>query len=491
MSYAAAAGGIPVNITDDAGVGGVLIVYVENGTGWLAASGGSPTWTTAGPNPLPAACFSTTRGSLAKTPLVIPAGIAGGRIYLAIATPNPSASVIPNPFGDVNAGLGGPNPGYQAAPFPWDKLEFGTILANNPVIDTTQVDFLGLPLELSVPSSTTATPMPDSTMAPAGSCVANSVSAGSTGPYGVTSCKFAQIFSTVGADLTYSKLAYTAYFNGNASPLDMQVVSPSKASFTSFDWTALSNYVQTTLASYKTTPRLFTNNVSGAQTGTWTQAYYCASSDGSANFTFTNIGMSTACPGATPNPAVSPNPFVLPAALFIQATVTVPDLKTDTQSNQCVANELFGQPYGLSYVDGAANDPTLPTGELFATNDAFAMWKALTADFNYGMAQQTGTHPIGQVSPPPITPAQLFKDAAYNTYDKVMHDNFNGNLAYGIPYDDLYDLYSGVAMSASGGSIVIRINPIPSATSVTPGSKPNPAATPATCPVVAAGVGSY
>lgn len=485
INYTAAAGGIPVDVTDDSGTGAVLIVYIQNGGAWLSANGAFAAST---PNPLPAGCFSTTRGSRGTVPLVIPQGVGGGRIYFALATPNPNPNVIPNPFGDANASLSGPPVGYQAAPFPWDKIEYGTVLSSTPVIDTTQVDSLGLPLELSLSSSTTATPMPDTTP---GACVANAVTTGSSGPYGVTSCKFAQIFTSIQANTQYKNLAYTADFNG--ALLDMQVVSPSQAARTSFDWTQLTAYVNAALTAYQGTPRLFTNNVNGTQVGTWTIANYCAGSDGSSNFIFTNIGTGTVCAGATPNPSVSPNTFKLPAALFTQATVPVPDFSTNTISNQCVPNELFAQPYGLAYVDGAGNDPNHPalqSGELFASNDAFAMWKALTADFNYGTALSTSQHPVQATQA--NWSQTLFQDSSYNVYDKVLHDNFNGGLAYGIPYDDLYTLESGADLPASGGSIVVRVNAIPTAAPpAAPGSQPAPAATPASCPTVAAGVGSY
>ena len=120
------------------------------------------------------------------------------------------------------------------------------------------------------------------------------------------------------------------------------------------------------------------------------------------------------------------------------------------------------------------------------------MWKALTADLNYGTTMSTTqTHPVGQVSPPPITPSGLFQDAMYNQYDKLMHDNFNGGLAYGIPYDDLYGLESGVDLPVGGGSINVRINPVPTASAAMPGSQPSQLAIPAPCPTITPGVGSY
>lgn len=495
INYSAVAGGIPVNITDDSGTGAVLIVYIENKAGWLAANG---TWV-GSPNPLPAACFSTTKHSSGTVPLLIPSGIKGGRVYFALATPVPSPNtntVIPNPFGDAKAPISGPNVGYQgAAPFPWDKIEYGTVISSNPVIDTTQVDALGLPLELSI--SANGTPMPDSTQAPAGSCAANSVTAGSAGPYGVTSCKFDAIFQAVYNNQQYRPLVYTAQFMNKQ--YDMQVVSPSQALLTSFDWNLFADpatmpstipspcptpaqygYLSCVLAAYQSTPRVFTNMVSGS--GTTTQTYYCVTAD-TQNFKFTNNGSSASCPNPLPAAAIT-----LPVNLFMFANVPDP---SPPPSWVCDENITFGQPFGLAYVDGAANNPSQPSGNLFASNDSFAMWKALTADLNYGEALSTSVHPIGQVSPPPITANQLFTDPMYNVYDKVMHDNFNGGLAYGIPYDDLYNLESGVSLTSSSDSINVRINPLPTSNPsipVTPLASPPAMPLPTACPSIGPGI---
>lgn len=486
VNYSPVSGGVPLHITDDSGLGAELIVYVSNGAGWLAANG---TWN-ATPNPLPAACFSTTKGaSSALSPLVIPTGV-GGRIYFAYAPkPASSSAPIPNPFAGV--GLGEPNLGYQSNAFPWDKIEFGT--TSGALIDTTQVDALGLPLELAV--SPNGTPMPDDTPGP---CVANPVMPG-VGPVGVTSCKFAAIFNTVASIPQYQPLVYTTYFNGSTTPIDMQVVSPAHANYTSFDWNLFADttppatapcpsstpygYLSCVLASYQSTPRVFTSNVSGA--AVTSPAYYCVSSDGSSNFLATNLGTSipasTTCSAtATPYPNASPSQFRIPVQTLTYGNAVLPTPApkpgVTPATNACEPNELFSQPYGTAFVG---------PGQLFANNTAFAMWKALTADVNYGTAlNKTQIHPVG----PPLS--QMFLDPMYNQYDQVMHQNFNGNLAYGIPYDDLYNLESGIDWYPND-TINVRINPIPAASSVTPASAPSAVPTPVPCPTITPGIGNY
>jgi hypothetical protein len=217
--------GVPLNLTDDAGLNGaVLIAYITNGSKYMDNTGA---FTQSQAYPLPAACYSNTVGSSATNrTLAIPSGISG-RVYLAYATPAPN-NAVPNPFGA--ASISGPNVGYTANPFPWDKIEFGTTAG--ATIDTTQVDALGLPLELSVtggalPSAKShrtgqALPAPCATNPPATIV-------------GVTSCNFANIFQAIAQDPNYNSLVVAQSFNGQL--LDLQVVAPKDpVAFTSLQW---------------------------------------------------------------------------------------------------------------------------------------------------------------------------------------------------------------------------------------------------------------
>jgi hypothetical protein len=478
-NYTFPTSGVTINVTDDSGTGAVLVLYISNGTNFLDNTGN---FTATSPNPIPAACFSSTTGSSATgKPLVIPTGLAAGRIYLAYATPNPSnTSAPPNPFSGAN--ISGPAETFAAGPYPWDKIEYGT--QSGSVIDTTQVDAVGLPVELSVTGGALAHQVPGTCATPASTTV------------GVSSCGYASVFSAVAQNSAYSGLLITQPFAGNV--IDMRIVSP-KNSFnsSSFQWNLFGDtadlpspaptfcpsspsqgYLSCVLQAYDTTPatpRLFTSSVNGVA-GT-SGDYFCVTSDGSANFIFTDVGAATSCASATPNPGsqVSANPFKMPVQ---ELTYGTPPTVDTGGASQCTAVLLFSQPWGNANVG---------SGHVFEYADAFAMWKALTAELNYGtMLTTSTTHPVGQST---RSLSSLFQDPMSNTYDQILHQYYDHNLAYGIAYDDLFGLDSQVVF-ATGDSINIRINEIPAATSQT-GANPTPVATPSVCPSLPPNVGSF
>ncbi|HKU67611.1 MAG TPA: beta-1,3-glucanase family protein [Candidatus Baltobacteraceae bacterium] len=478
-------GAVPLNITDDSGLGAALMVYVQSGK-YMDNTG---QFNSTLPYPLPAACFSTTLGSgVQSKPLNIPNG-ANGRIYFAYtaATPNPSPSATPpNPFG---AGGTTFNPSYADSPFPWDKIEYD-IAPGSGIIDTTQVDFAGLPIEMSLTGA-----LPHQA---AGSCPAAASSV-----VGVTSCGYANVFTQMLAASEYSNLVITQNFNGKL--IDLRVVAPKESrTFTPFQWnlfdlpsyapmispcnagnTGANGYLQCVLASYQTTQRIFTSNVPGANgSGDW----YCATSDGSANFIFTDVGTSApaTCPAAAnPRPQLAANPFKLPIATLAYG---VPPAQDQGGSTACQYNNLFGQPYGLFYVDNQTGQgPTYRTpGNLFSNTDAFALWKALSADLNYGQALQPGQHPVGEFVT--LQTSSFWLDHAFNVYSKILHANFDSNLAYSIAYDDLFRWSTSQTLQA-GNAINIRINAVPAASSVNASSSTVP--DPSSCPVIAPEIGTY
>ena len=479
--------GVPLNITDDSGLGAALIAYVTNGTNFMDQNG---SFTQATAYPLPAACFSTTVGSsVANKPLAIPTGVSG-RIYFAYATPNPSPSTVPNPMVGINSS--GPNVGFAAHPFPWDKIEYGTVPGG--VIDTTQVDALGLPIELSVtggalPQSRnrvaagrrqSTAPAPCTTPAP------------SAGIVGVTSCNFAAIFQVMSGVPQYNQLVVTQSFNGNL--LDMQVVAPKDSvAFTSFQWnlfdltsglpaplptfcptSGANGYLGCVLASYNTPlsqGRLF--QTSGIGASNVSGHNYCATSDGTANFQFTDVGTATSCTSATPNPspAMSVNPINMPLQEFTYGVAPIPP------GQGCTQAILFSQPWGNAQVG---------SGQIFAAPDAFALWKDVSADLNRGtMLTTTQAHPIGLVAP---TLGIFFQDPIYNVYAQVVHTYFDNNLAYALAYDDLGNFESGVTW-AQGDSFNVRINAVPSASSASTVPAAVPVPTP--CNPLPTAVGTF
>ena len=106
---------------------------------------------------------------------------------------------------------------------------------------------------------------------------------------------------------------------------------------------------------------------------------------------------------------------------------------------------MFSQLWGNSNVG---------TSHIFATADAFALWKGVSADLNRGTMLTTSmNHPVGATNPSMV----FFQDSLFNTYARIVHTYFNGNLAYALAYDDLGGFESGLIWQP-GQSINIRIN---------------------------------
>jgi len=508
-NFTSAAGGAPLQITDDSGLSNAqLVVYVQNGTSWLSNDG---TFDASAPNPLPAACFKTTTGSSGTQPLNIPLG-AGGRIYFAYGpTPSPGSSTIPNPFSGQN--LGGPNPGYSANPFPWDFVEYGTTAG--ATIDTTQVDALQLPLELSVgatplpataPGAMPTLPPPGATPAP---CPTNGPA---TAIVGVTGCNFANVFLAIEQLSSYAPLVVAQPFLGQT--YDLQVVAPHSASgTTAFQWNLFGNslpspipaicpanppygYLSCVLAAYKASPQLFTSVVPGAgPVGSGpdfvTGDNYCVTSDGTKNFLATDVGPTGTCL-STPNPTGTPYPFHINVANFMYGT---PPVNDNGGVSVCKTDLFFQQPWGLANINGTSEAIATgnANGHLFAFDDSFALWKALTADIDYGTALVTPpagqTHPIAPSGPSQIF-TTLFQDPMFDRYDYILHTYFDSNLTYGTAYDDLYKLESGVTWYAPD-PIDVRINAIPTSAVTLPSQPITPVGVPSPCNALQAPIGSF
>ena len=471
--------GVPLNVTDDSSLGSnvVLLVYITNGTSFMDNSGN---FTSATANPLPAACYSNSFGSSATNrTLAVPANLTGGRIYLAYAV-STSGTVVPNPLGSANNS--GPTFGYGKTPYPWDVIEYGT--TSGATIDTTQVSSMGLPLELSLTSgqlpSSRERHLASALPAPCPSSNPSSI-------VGVTSCNFANIFSALQQDPNYSTNVMVASFNGQT--IDMEIVAPqASANNTAFNWNVMGNsiptptptfcpvgtlstgYLSCVLGAYNAgTSRLFQTSGIGASGVTGDN--YCVSSTDAANFTMLDVGTATSCPG-TAKAGVSPNPILMPIQEFTFGYVSAPDVP----GGACQTALLFGQPWGNANVG---------SGHVFATADAFALWKDISADLNRGTMLSTGTHPVGAGNP---SMSLFFKDPMYNTYAQVVHTYFNGNLAYALAYDDLGNFESGQKFQ-TGNSINVRINAVPT-TSASPTPNLGTYPSPSTCPALPTGIGS-
>ncbi len=504
--------GDTVNITDSSNLpgGSMLLVYVYQGS--TQALGGPPglypngAWMDAHGNftngnsaiPLPASCYSSTLNSgVANNPLVIPTGYFG-RIYLVYVN-KPKSSTIPNP-------IGGSQPPSDIEPYLYDKVEFGTQTGPSarPVIDTTQVDFLGLPIELQLVASTTATPLPASTVAACSSPMPTSPpspipTAGSI--VGFTQCGFAAAFQTIINDPTgtYGSLVTNAAWAPGQASVNFRALSPLGASqaTSSFDqnyfadpsvkapsgcnsstpaWTQF-GIIGCLLNAYATNGEVYTSQIPGTNGD---GDYFCITSDNAANFIATDIGTATACgsPAKPTSTNLPVNPFKIPAVVFTNATVPAPN----PANGACEYDIVFQAPFGLAYVEGTNS---ARTGLAFGTQDAFALWKAMVLELNYGSAFSSGTHPLE--STPPLLQNGVFGSPISNYYARALHSFADGTYSYALSYDDGFSWQSGYVMIPPG-TINVRINPVPTAAPYTPsGSAP---ATP-TCGTFTQDIGSY
>jgi hypothetical protein len=140
---------------------------------------------------------------------------------------------------------------------------------------------------------------------------------------------------------------------------------------------------------------------------------------------------------------------------------------------------MYTGPYGNANV-GA--------GQVFATSDAFTLWKALELEMNYGTAFVQAPHPVETTPPSFQTTQGLFTDPLSNHYADYIHQYYDGNYAYAISYDDGFSWFSGYSITAPA-TINVRVNPVPTNAPAT-SAAPVPIASPA-CATPTLGVGSY
>lgn len=493
--------GLTLNVTDSSGLNSALVIYVQQqaavgstAISWMDTSGNFGPL----PVPLPAACYSSTLGSGApNNPLVIPTDHAG-RIYLVYASPVPASSTsAPNPFSGFKTGMQ-PSNNVAQAPYPYDKIEYNS---KSGVIDTTQVDFLGLPMEMQAVPRTNATPLPQaaasacpSPMPTASPYLGNALPGPGT-IVGVGQCGYAAIYSALynAPDSNYRNLV--SMLPWGSPTVDFRAVSPG-GSYGNNDFNyndlgdpnvaippacssivpaspspAPDGYLSCVLAQYQQHPQVF--QASSALGGFGDNDYFCISAD-AANFIATDVGQNTTCgsPSKATSASLPANPFDIPIALFTNAY-------QNGSSGACFAGELFSGPWGNANVG---------SGNAFATADAFTLWKALTLEISYGTMFEAGPHPI-ETTPPSLQSAGMFGDPASNFYAKILHEYFDGNFAYAISYDDGFKWESGYTLTAPG-AINVRVNPVPAGFATTSSNPPIFNTTP-TCATFQLGVGSY
>lgn len=485
---------VPVNVTDNSGLGASVIMYVRNGTTWMNNAGA---FSATAANPIPLACFPRSAGFRKGAQFALPPNVAAGRIYISYAVPS-STTVVPNPLAGMPAG--GPAPVYGNAYWnvPWDVVEYGT--TPGAIVDLTAVTNLGLPMELSqsrpgrsVPGGATGG------RAPSGGLHARSIPApcatSAAGTIGVTSCNYANIYTAMSSTPQYQNLVATGNFNGKI--IDLRIINPSKTqgvwNFGS-DWfynpaylgaypsvcsgvpTPLANgYLSCVLAAYATRSRLYAT--AGAGVTNVSGSNYCVSSDGSANFGFTDVKTATSCAGIT---YTSPSTSPMPVALFKYGTPPQPK-----DGKGCDAGFLFGLPPNTNWISTGSSKHPSKHPNVFASADAFAVWKGVALDLNRGAALSTSSHPAGGWAQNLASPAafrNFYNDPLFNQYAYILHYYYDHNQSYALSYDEPGGQASAFAY-VTGNAIDIRINAVPTAAAVKPSATPVPFPLPNPCPV--------
>ena len=457
--------GQKVMFTDSSGTGGVPVLYVATAAQYLNAQGQFTNWSNlATAQPFPLTCFPGSTGGSGAT-FELPVASAG-RMFIALATPPPSGTTTPpNPLilmGNNGGGYSPPDNGGGDYPdgktplytsTPWDFIEF---TLPSGVTDVTQVDQVGLPLELSQSGST-------------------SVGFGSGASYG-------QLATNLSKDTNFGKLVVNSTFNGRG--IVLRVISPAKGAAWGFpqDWfynsaynTANSpnppnrGYIGYVLQQYKTTPQLYSLYGTTSTATPTTNDFYCAQSDGSASFTFVEIGSSTTC---------------------TTSTTAMPGGKTYTMQAYNTV-EAFNTG-GSTCLSAILSMPTGGPGGPLADNNAFYLWKALVIELARGTALQSVSygHPVSTwqtgapfLSPTPPPFSAYYKDPVFDLYAQQVHEAMLGNNSYALQYDEpggLAPTLTGPS-SVSGPALQITLQNIPPA-GTAPTPVPSPVATPLVCP---------
>ena len=437
---------VPVRITDNSGLGAgsALYLYVTSGTQALAPNGQM----TSPPNntdvqPLPLVCYPGSHGGTGNT-FQLPGNISG-RLYLAYG-PTPSGpDPSPNPMGSglsINStgGLVQPSEAQGSSAYvssPWDVIE---LTLPNGVVDTTQENALGLPLQLTIGGTTV----------------------------GVTSTGYQKIVNAFSSGTTpaiYKRLVVSTAFNGKTVvariiapgpngqswgfPQDLffnQAYNPEPAS-----QSGGLGYVGYVLNQYQSESFVYDLTPVNASYG-----YWCGTSDGTGHFIFTQVA-TPSCPQAASGATLKVSVKLLEAGA----------------ANSCESTVL-SQPYGGFTVVSGQLTPSPP----FTSVEQFYLWKALTTDLNRGTALSSSSHPVGGFQTSGTVQFPLFfKNNFYNVYSQILHANFINNQSYTISYDEPGAM--APTINASGATpIQIVVGQIPN---TAPIPSPSATATPSPC----------
>jgi hypothetical protein len=350
---------------------------------------------------IPLVCFPGSIGTAGKgLAFALPpptTALTSGNLYIVYATPLPNGGV-PNPLpfhGNGTGAYAGPTTDWNSSAFvaaPYDYIEY---TLPNGITDTTQVNKVGLPLELQQ---------------------------GSDDIGFASGAKYQALLNGIVALKPYwNKLAFSAVVNKH------KVLGGILASQNGGVWgfpqdyfynkkytstTQASGYVGNVLVQYKAKPRPYTTqNLHDVP-----MKNFCAGSDGANNVFFYTVANAAACSKPLKNPTYTMN----------------------------IWNTLKGTPYVDSGICGSAifAMPYGGPGSIFVDQTEFYLWKAMVIDFNRGVILSTAYHPVGtwQTSFPPgkLPPFKktFYTEKISSEYAKLVHTYMIGNLSYALAYDE-------------------------------------------------------
>ena len=437
-----------VHIIDNSGTGAQVVMYLvtgadTNGNHYYLAANGQLTQFTTGATapPLPLACFPGSAGGAGLTFELPPppAGNAnmGENLFIALANPG---TTLPNPLTFTGSGssfsgysLDWNSGSYASAPF--DYVETGL---PNATTDTTQVDKVGLPIELSQMNPSTGATSPPVGFAPGG--YDSLLSAMQNDP-----------------DSTSKKLLVSTTLNGRS--VLARILNPSDGSVWGFPQDYFYNpayappgysgttlgYLGYVLQQYQTSARLY--NIDNAGNGV--SGNYCASYDGNGHVLWYSVPSASCASPSTTGTLV----WTMPVNTLLQG-----DGASDSGICQ---SAIFAMPWGTADIPAK-----------FPTYTDFYLWKAMTIDFARGVALQAppAVHPIGSWNT--TTPVAAFNsqwptDPLYSHYWRFVHQNMIGSDSYGIAYDEPGG-YASTFTANTADTLVITIQNVPAYSGSTP-----------------------
>lgn len=346
-------------------------------------------------------CFPGSIPGRHGASFVIPGFGSGGRLWIAIAPSNPTPAS--NPLVIQGAGYG-----QFVGPAPWtpqwhdvlfDMVEFALAPAGSPNLDTSQVDFIGLPLRVSVGAN--AIGIPPANAAKLLTAFTNDANFGGLATFATINGKDTLVRVLAPSHAQDAGVApnlwhyFDTYLTQTVGPLYARTINPANPSYHSI-WVNI------------------TPTMTGA--GISPSSFYV----GYANGAFVFTPCAGTCSKGGPSGSGS--------------TVSIP-LTTLTSAN------IFANNQG-GYSGG---DP------------AYYLLKMLYTDLNRGVATVPGQHPVAP------TQAAYYRKGPFSAYSAIAHRFSLGHAAYGFAWDDCCSSWgqsNDIAVPPGTSEITITIGPV-------------------------------